>query len=196
MADSFLTSLVVGVAYVFGMVAPLFVIALVWDGRNIGASRWLAGHQVRLRLAGRVRVVPVSSFAGGLLLVVMGVVVGVLAVTGPDMATRGWQATFSGDAQHYAQAATTWFGRLPGWVTALGVFAALAVLAALAVQQVADRPERDLATGLADQASGSCSHPADGLAGDISSAPTRTGGHVEVVPEAAGRPELAGKEGR
>ena len=194
-ADSFVTSLVVGVAYVFGMVAPLFVIALVWDGRNIGASRWLGSRQVRLRLAGRVRAVPVSSFAGGLLLVVMGVVVGVLAVTGPDMATRGWQATVSGDAQHYAHVATAWFGRLRGWVTALGVFATLAVLAALAVHQVADRPERDLAAGLADQESGSCSHPADGPEVDVSG-PARSGGHVEVVPDAPGRPELAGNQGR
>ena len=138
-AASFLTALVVGVAYVFGMVAPLFVVALVWDGREIGASRLLAGHHVRLRLAGRVRAVPLSSFAGGLLLVVMGVVVGVLAVTGPDMATRGWQATVSGDAQHYAHVVTTWLGHLPGWVTALGLFAALAGLVVLAVRQVADR---------------------------------------------------------
>ena len=140
-AASFFTALVVGVVYVFGIVAPLFVIALVWDGREIGASRWLSARTVRLRLAGRVRAMPLASFAGGLLLVVMGVVVGVLAVTGPDMATRGWQATVSGDAQHYAHVVTTWLGRLPGWVTAFGVFAVLAVLVVLAVRQVADRDD-------------------------------------------------------
>ena len=140
-AASFLTALVVGVAYVFGMVAPLFVVALVWDGRDIGASRLLAGRSVRLPLGGWVRAVPLSSFAGGLLLVVMGVVVGVLAVTGPDMATRGWQATVSGDAQHYAHVVTTWLGHLPVWVTALSVFAVLAVLVVLAVRQVADRAD-------------------------------------------------------
>ncbi len=193
-ADSFLTSLVVGVAYVFGMVAPLFAIALVWDGRNIGASRWLGGRQVRLRLAGRARTVAVSSLAGGLLLVVMGVVVGVLAVTGPDMATRGWQAALSGDAQHYAHVATTWLAQLPGWVSALAVFAVLAVLAVLAVHQVADRPERNLAAGLADQASGSCSHPGEEPEVDIP-APARRDPQVEIAPE-AGRPELAGKKGR
>ena len=150
-AASFFTSLVVGVAYVFGMVAPLFVIALVWDGREIGASRWLAARTVRLRLAGRVRAVPLASFAGGLLLVVMSVVVGFFAVTGPDMATRGWQATVSGDAQHYAHVVTTWLGHLPGWVTALGVFAALAVLVALAVRQVADRDEQEPAADAPDE---------------------------------------------
>ena len=140
-AASFLTALVVGVSYVFGMVAPLFVVALVWDGREFGASRLLAGRSVRLRLGARVRAVPLASFAGGLLLVVMGVVVAVLAVTGPDMATRGWQATVSGDAQHYAHVVTTWLGHLPGWATALVVFAALAALVVLAVRQVADRAD-------------------------------------------------------
>lgn len=138
-AASFLTSLAVGVAYVFGMVAPLFVVALIWDGRELGDRRWLAAHTVRLRLRGRNRVVPVSSCAGGLLLVAMGVLVGVLAVNGPDMATRGWQATMSDDAQHYAHVVTTWFGHLPGWATASGVFAALASLAVIAVRQTADQ---------------------------------------------------------
>ncbi|MHB1929519.1 MAG: cytochrome c biogenesis CcdA family protein [Acidimicrobiales bacterium] len=194
-ADSFLTSLVVGVAYVFGMVAPLFAIALVWDGRKVGASRWLAGRHVRLGLAGRVRAVPIASFAGGLLLVVMGVVVGVLAVTGPDMAARGWQAALSGDAQHYAHVATTWLGRLPGWVSALGVFAVLAVLVALAVHQVADRPDPALAAGLADQGDGSCIPSVDRLDSDVP-ATADTGPRVEIAPQATAGPELAGKEGR
>ena len=141
-AANFLTALVVGVAYVFGMVAPLCVVALVWDGRDIGQSHWLSGRNVRLHVAGRSRSVPLASFAGGLLLVIMSIVVGVLAISGPNMATRGWQATMSVDLQHYAHVVVTWLGHLPGWVTALGVFAALGVLAVLAVRQVADRPDR------------------------------------------------------
>ena len=184
-AASFFTSLVVGVAYVFGMVAPLFVIALVWDGRDIGASRWLAARAVRLHLAGRVRSVPLASFAGGLLLVVMSVVVGVLAVTGPDMATRGWQATMSGDAQHYAHAVTTWLGHLPGWVTALGVFAALAVLVTLAVRQVADRDEHEpAADALAEAGAGSCCTEDDPTSGF--ELPTEIELQLEPAPEPVG----------
>ena len=187
-AASFLTSLVVGVAYVFGMVAPLFVIALVWDGREIGASRWLTGRSVRLRLAGHVRTVPLSSFAGGLLLVVMGVVVGVLAVTGPDMATSGWQATMSGDAQHYAHVVTTWLGHLPGWVTALGVFAALGVLVVLAVRQVADRADEEPVTdALAEGSAASCC--VDDEATSSFELPT------EIEPQLGPVPEPAGKNG-
>lgn len=140
-AASFVAALVVGVAYVFGMVAPLFVVALVWDGRDLGASRLLAGPSIGWRIGGHRWAVPLSSFVGGLLLVAMGVVVGILAVTGPDMATRGWQASLSGDAQHWAHLATAWLGHLPGWVTAAGVFVTLAALAAVAVRHVADSPD-------------------------------------------------------
>jgi hypothetical protein len=190
-ASSFLTSLVVGVAYVFGMVAPLFVVALVWDGREIGASRWLAARSVRLGFAGRKRIVPVASFAGGLLLVVMSVVVGVLAVTGPDMATRGWQATMSGAAQHYAHVVTTWLGHLPGWVTALGVFLALGALVVLAVRQVADQPETDHEDGERPPAPVDAEPPAswcaDDEAADTRDVPSEIGAGLEPGPEPAGR---------
>ncbi|MDA8284850.1 MAG: cytochrome c biogenesis protein CcdA [Actinomycetota bacterium] len=185
-AASFLTTLGVGVAYVFGMVAPLFVIALVWDGREIGASRWLTGRSVRLRLVGHARAVPLSSFAGGLLLVVMGVVVGVLAVTGPDMATRGWQAAMSGDAQHYAHVVIAWLGHLPGWVTTLGVFAALGALVILAVRQVADRADEEPATdALAqDSAASSC---ADDEVADGFDLPAEIEAGFEADPDLVGK---------
>lgn len=43
-----------GLAYVFGMVFPLFVMALVWDKTQLGQRRLLRARPVRLRLAGRV----------------------------------------------------------------------------------------------------------------------------------------------
>jgi cytochrome c biogenesis protein CcdA len=145
-AGSFFTAMVLGVAYVFGMVAPLFVIALVWDGRELGATRWLTSRSIHLRLARHTRNVSLSSLVGGLLLVAMGVLVGVLAYTGPDMASRGWQVTVSGDAQHYAHVVTAWLGQLPGWITAVAVFAALGTLAVVAVRQVADHAAPDPST--------------------------------------------------
>lgn len=137
-AMSFPTALMVGIAYVFGMVAPLFVVALVWDGRELGATKWLGARSVRMRIFGTTRDLPLASLLGGVLLVVMGVVVGVLAVTGPDMATRGWQATISNDAQYYAHLAITVLEHFPGWVTTVVIFCALAALALRAVRQAAE----------------------------------------------------------
>jgi hypothetical protein len=79
----------------------------------------------------------------------MGLLVGILAVTGPEMATGGWQAYLSGDLQRWAHVATTWLGHLPGFLSALGVLAALATVA---VRQVADRPDADLPAGPAGPA--------------------------------------------
>src|SRR5882724_3841942 len=50
---SFGAALAVSLTYVAGMVAPLAVLALAWEGRDWGSSRLLAGRRVRLAL-GRV----------------------------------------------------------------------------------------------------------------------------------------------
>jgi cytochrome c biogenesis protein CcdA len=135
-AASFVSALVIGVAYVFGMVAPLFVIAVVWDRRHEAGRRRSVGRVVTFRLFGIRRTVAMPGFFGGLLLIVMGVLVGVLAVTGPNMGTRGWQATMSSKLQHGAHVATTWFAHLPGWVALLFLMTALAILARVAIHQI------------------------------------------------------------
>src|SRR5712692_10070043 len=45
---SFGAALAVSVTYVAGMVAPLAVLAMVWEGRDWGSSRLLRGRRVRL----------------------------------------------------------------------------------------------------------------------------------------------------
>ena len=134
---SFVTSLGVSVAYVFGMVAPLFVVALAWDGRKLGQTRWLRAKAVRLSVAGRSRYVPVTSLVGGLLLIAMAVITGVTAITGPSSPTSGWQLRMVTGLQHAAHVLTTWAGHVPGWVAALVLVAVLALLARLAVHQAA-----------------------------------------------------------
>src|SRR5450756_1325381 len=54
--------LVLGLAYVFGMVFPLFVMALVWDKARLGERKFFRAKLVRVRFAGRVLVTntPVS----------------------------------------------------------------------------------------------------------------------------------------
>ncbi|HEY3548885.1 MAG TPA: cytochrome c biogenesis CcdA family protein [Propionicimonas sp.] len=46
--------LVLGLAYVFGMVFPLFVMALVWDRARLGEKKFLRARPVRFRIGGRV----------------------------------------------------------------------------------------------------------------------------------------------
>src|SRR5664280_962998 len=46
--------LALGLAYVFGMVFPLFLMALIWDRARLGDRRFLQARPVRIRVAGRV----------------------------------------------------------------------------------------------------------------------------------------------
>lgn len=55
--------------YAFGMSAPLFLLALVWDRFKLGSRRWLRGREIRL---GRVHLHS-TSLASGMFFVVIGV---------------------------------------------------------------------------------------------------------------------------
>jgi cytochrome c biogenesis protein CcdA len=130
---SFPAALAVGVAYVFGMVAPLTVLALVWDRRDWGAGRLLAAMTRPVRVGARR--IPLASVLSGALLGVMGVLTLVLAVTGPDMGERGWQLQVTAALGHAATGIGSGLSWLPGWASTLAVFAALAAVVFLAARR-------------------------------------------------------------
>lgn len=136
-AGSFLVALAVGVAYVFGMVVPLLIIALLWDRYEWSHSRVLRGRTLTLRGFGRTRQVHSTAVLSGLLLMAMGILVVVLAFTGTEMTRGGWQADLSARLQHYGRVVLSLVDAVPGWVTALVVFAGLGLLVWKAINQVA-----------------------------------------------------------
>jgi cytochrome c biogenesis protein CcdA len=136
-SGSFGNALILGVAYVFGMVFPLFVIALLWDRFNWGESRLLAGKRFSFVAFGRRLSVHSTALASGLILIAMGVVVIVIAFRGNAMPSSGWQLSLSAHAQHYTHLIKVWAGTLPGWITGIGVFATLAAFAWKALGQTA-----------------------------------------------------------
>lgn len=143
-ASSFAAALAVGVAYVFGMVVPLFVIALLWDRYDWGQSRLLRGRTVTLRAFGRVHQVHSSALASGVLLIVMATVVAVLAFTGTAMPRDGWQVELSARLQHYAAVVLSWLDGAPGWVAGLVIFGALGALVWKAAGQQAESGEPEV----------------------------------------------------
>lgn len=120
---SFPAALTVGVAYVFGMVAPLCVLALLWDRRDWGSSRLFraAARQVRI---GRLRV-PLSSVISGAVLAALGMLTVVIAFTGPNMGTNGWQAQLTAWLGHTVAMVRNALAWLPGWAGLVVVFLAL-----------------------------------------------------------------------
>lgn len=134
-SGSFSAALLLGIAYVFGMVFPLFVISLLWDRFNWSQSRLLRGRHVSFGAFGWRVSVHSTALASGLILIVMGLVVAFVAFNGNSMASSGWQVVLSADVQHYAHLILVWLSRLPGWVSTAALVAALAGLAWVALRQ-------------------------------------------------------------
>ena len=140
-SGSFSAALVLGVAYVFGMVFPLFVIALLWDRFNWGESRLIRGRRFRLGALGRVVSVHSTALVSGLLLLGMGAFVIAIAFSGNTMPSSGWQLELSARVQHDTSVLTDWLQTLPGWITSFALIALLAALVWKALGQAGMKGE-------------------------------------------------------
>ncbi len=134
LSGSAIGGLTLGLAYVFGMVFPLFVMALVWDRARLGERKLLRARLVRLRVGGRLLVTNTLNLAVAVGFTVMGVFIIVLA---NDAGMTG--GTVAQDS--VARALTDVFLRIQDWASpvpepvlglALLGLAAVFVLATLA----------------------------------------------------------------
>src|SRR6266516_199989 len=105
-ASSFWLALGLGTAYVFGMVAPLFVIALLWEHYDWRMSRLFRPRSFTWRLGPFQRTL------------------------------TGWQAQLSFSLQHYGQVITNALSWVPNWVGAVIFLVFLGLLAWYALRQV------------------------------------------------------------
>src|SRR5712692_6737912 len=157
-ASSFWLALGLGTAYVFGMVAPLFVIALLWDHYDWRASRLFRPRAITWRLGPLQRTISASALASTLLLALMGAATIWVGLADDSMpATTGWQLRLLAWLQHNGQTATDALSWIPNWAAA----AALALIAALlgwrAFQQLrplSHRPDVDNSALLAGTQTG------------------------------------------
>lgn len=141
---------VLGVAYVFGMVFPLFAMALLWDKARLGERRFWRARPVRIRVAGRVLVTNTINIVVAVGFAVMGVAIIGLA-NEPDMSRDN-------AAQSWASEQLTavflrlqeWASPVPEWVQALLLFL---VVGGLVAATLTDR-RRAVAAG--DEPAPSC----------------------------------------
>lgn len=136
LASSFAWASGLGLAYVAGMVAPLFVISLLWDRYDWGASRLFQPRTFTIKVGRLQRSLPGTALASGVLLTVMGVASIVIAVTGSSMSTGGWQSRLSLTLQDAGRSVTDGLAWLPGWATAGLLIAAAALVLRRAGRQV------------------------------------------------------------
>ncbi|MGI9049513.1 MAG: cytochrome c biogenesis CcdA family protein [Rubrobacteraceae bacterium] len=138
MASSFGLALGLGASYVFGMVAPLFVISLLWESRDWSKSRLFRPRTFSYRIGPLKRTVTGTSLASGALLALMGAAtlyIGLAYTTMPG-ASGGWQADLSVRLQGYGKAATEALSWMPGWAAAALLLIAVGSLSWRALRQV------------------------------------------------------------
>ncbi|WP_052436290.1 cytochrome c biogenesis CcdA family protein [Georgenia sp. SUBG003] len=124
---------VLGLAYVFGMVFPLFVMGLLWDTFRLDRRRRLRARPLTLRLAGRTLVTNSVNLAVAVAFTVMGIFV--MALSGsPDMTggTAAQEAVGTWLAEVFA-GVQNWLAPVPEPVLGAGLLglAAIFVVAAL-----------------------------------------------------------------
>ena len=144
-ASSFGLALALGAAYVFGMVAPLFLISLLWERYDWRSSRLFRPRTFAYRIGPFRRTITGTSLASGLLLGFMGVVTLYVGLAYDSMpASTGWQANLSADLEHYGRAITEALSWIPGWAAAAVLLLAVALLAWRALGQVSrEDPEKE-----------------------------------------------------
>src|SRR6266487_47631 len=127
--SSFWLALVLGSAYVFGMVIPLFVIALLWDRYD-----W--------RLCPVTNTLTATNPASGILLALSGgcmLWIGLAYSSMPPLAD--WQIQLSASLQHVGQVMTNALAWIPNWMGVLIFLVLLGGLAWYALRQIGARTD-------------------------------------------------------
>jgi len=101
LSASLLDGLLIGFTYVFGMVFPLFVIALVWEKYQSGARFSLQGRVLDLKVFGREFSTHSTKLIAGVIFLVMGVVNILVGLTGTMIPAPG--ASYVGSMQAQLQ---------------------------------------------------------------------------------------------
>ena len=136
-APSFALALGLGGAYVFGMVAPLFLISLLWERYDWRSSALFRTRTVTWRIGPVRRTIPIAMLASGLLLLAMGAGTLWVGFAYDGMAPSShWATAFALSLQRYGQAATDALSWLPNWAAVTLLLLVAALLAQRALLQV------------------------------------------------------------
>ena len=155
LSGSALGGLTLGVAYTFGMVFPLFLMALLWDTARLGERRFLRARPVRFRVAGRLVATNTLNVAVAVAFVVMAGFVVALAgsteMTGGTVAQERAGTTLTG----FFAVVQDVLSPVPEPVLGLGL---LAVAGLFVWVTLADRRRRGAVVTTADDEAGHAEH--------------------------------------
>jgi cytochrome c-type biogenesis protein len=140
-ASSFGAALGLGLAYVFGMVAPLFAISLVWERYDQRIRALFRPRTFTWRLGPFYRTVSASQLASGSLLLLLGIAMVWIGLSLKSMARlTGWQASLAFELQHLGSRVTQALTWAPNWLVAVLLVGVIALLARQAWRQATAAP--------------------------------------------------------
>jgi cytochrome c biogenesis protein CcdA len=152
-----------GLAYTFGMVFPLFVMALLWDRLRLGERRFLQARAVRLRLGGRALATNTINIVVAAGFTVMGLFVIYLAGTGTMTSGPAFQVAAGRGLAGLFDSFGQWSSPVPEPLLGVGVLA-LAAVFVLATLRDPGHPQHEGDTDAAATAGGvpadTCHHAA------------------------------------
>jgi len=118
---------VLGLAFVFGMVIPLFLMALLWDAAGFRSRRWGQARPLTFRLFGRTIHTNTVNLAVAIAFVVMGVWVITLAGSSTMTGDSTWFQEAAGESvTAAAQGVLAFLAPVPDPVLGLGLLAVAA----------------------------------------------------------------------
>lgn len=127
LSGSAVGGITLGLAYTFGMVFPLFVMALLWDRFKLGERRFLQAKPVRIRVAGKVLATNTVNLAVAAVFAVMGNFVIYLANTGQMTGGPGFQVSMGKGLSRAFVRIEHWVEPVPEPLLGLAVLALAAV---------------------------------------------------------------------
>lgn len=152
LSGSALGGVTLGLAYTFGMVFPLFVMALLWDRFRLGDRRWLRAKPLRVRVAGRVVATNTVNIAVAAAFAVMGGFVLYLANTAQMTGGPGFQVAIGNGLERVFTRIEAWADPIPEPILGLAVLGLAAVFAVAALRgRERRRPD--------DETEGACHGP-------------------------------------
>jgi cytochrome c-type biogenesis protein len=129
-----------GAAYVFGMVAPLFVLAALWDRYSDRLAPLLRPRTFTWRLGPLRRTISGTGLATGVLLTLVGGGMIWTGAAGEAMpASSGWQAEVTLLLQRAGRVLTDTLAFVPNWAAAVALVVVLAAIVRTARRQLTGR---------------------------------------------------------
>jgi cytochrome c-type biogenesis protein len=127
LSGSAVGGVLLGLAYVFGMTFPLFVMALAWDRLRLGERRWVRAKPVRLRVGRWSLFTNTFNIAVAVAFAVMGGFVIYLANTERMTGGPGFQVAIGRLLTRVFSRVETWTSGVPDVLLGLAVLALAAV---------------------------------------------------------------------